>query len=115
MKTPASDPELEEAYRQARAGLAHFLAELKKDEPEKWYILKLRVEREGHVEYLWTEDVKETAQGFSGILINTPVEITSIKKGDRVTGGREAMVDWAIIRGDDREGGFTQTVLEKRR
>ena len=113
----SADPEMNQAYEDARKSVSDFVAALGERKPGYWYLLKMRIEAEDEVEHIWVDSVSYKEGVFSGMIANEPYRITSMKMGDTVRSSADDISDWAIL--DDKDeltaGGFTIAVMEKKR
>ena len=106
-----ADARLQQAVRQAQAGLDGFVARLSKPSPESRFAIKGTFPTDQGPEYLWVRDPAYRDGIFTGILDQAPIVYRLFKKGDTVRVARSAVVDTLIITGDKREGGFTDEAL----
>jgi uncharacterized protein YegJ (DUF2314 family) len=65
------------------------------------------------VEYMWVSDVEFDGKKITGVLLNQPDSIKSVKQGDKITASPSQIVDWAYSMMGEVCGGFT--IQEMRR
>lgn len=65
------------------------------------------------VEYMWVSDVEFDGKKLTGVLLNEPDSIKSVKQGDKVTASPSQIVDWVYSMMGEVCGGFT--IQEMRR
>lgn len=111
-----SDPDMAQAYLDARNSVDDFILLMKKDGPTKRYLVKFRVEADGIVEHMWGDLVKLSGDSFEGRLVNQPAKIKSIKIGDALTAPKSTISDWAVLSDKDEiiAGGFTIKVMQRK-
>jgi uncharacterized protein YegJ (DUF2314 family) len=66
------------------------------------------------VEHMWLSDIEFDGEVISATLINSPNEITSVKKGDQITLRKDQIEDWMYVMAGRVYGGFTIQVLRAR-
>ena len=108
------DPVLAAACREARSRVQTFLDALKSPKADYRYLVKVRVQADGHVEHMWLEPVSFDGTLLSGPIANEPLKITSIKMGSTAKEKPEEISDWVILdaAGEISSGGFTQKAME---
>ena len=113
----ASDAVLNKAYTDARNTVQDFISQLASANPDHRYLVKVRLEAEGHVEHVWLEPVRYEDGNFRGSIANAPVKITSLKKGDVVEAKPTEISDWVVLDGAGAiaAGGFTQKAMNSHR
>jgi len=62
---------------------------------------------------MWVEVLALPAGVAEGRLLNDPVHVRGIRKGDTVRDPTTSLGDWIYNDGDSRRGGFTEAVLRK--
>lgn len=65
------------------------------------------------VEYMWVSDIEFDGKKITGVLLNEPDSIKSVKQGDKITASPSQIVDWAYSIMGEVCGGFT--IQEMRR
>jgi len=63
--------------------------------------------RNDAVEHMWLSDIDFDGDLISATLLNSPNEISSVKKGDQITLGRDQIEDWMYVMDGRVYGGFT--------
>jgi uncharacterized protein YegJ (DUF2314 family) len=113
----ASDPVLNKAYADARSTVQDFISQLARARPDYRYLVKVRIEAQGHVEHVWLEPVRYENGNFYGTIANAPVKITSLGKGDAAQAKPDEISDWVVLNdsGVIAAGGFTQKAMESHR
>lgn len=108
------DAVLTKATGDARSTIQNFISRLASPKPNYRYLVKARIEADGHVEHVWLEPVRYENGVFRGSIANAPVKITSMRIGDMAQTKPNEISDWVIL--DDTsaiaEGGFTQKAME---
>ncbi|MGV3661981.1 MAG: DUF2314 domain-containing protein [Prosthecobacter sp.] len=113
---PSDDPELLAAYQKARDTLIHFVNALEKPDPQKRYLLKVKLIEGGQTEQVWLEPVRWMEPGLKGVLAVDPVFIKNYKKGDVIHPLPGEVSDWVILSEDGtKEGGLTEDLVQRRR
>jgi uncharacterized protein YegJ (DUF2314 family) len=105
------------AYAEARSSVEEFIRQLRIPKEDHRYLVKMKVEANGHIEHMWTEPVRYEGGLFLGALANKPAKITSLKPGDVIKAKPAEISDWVILgdKGAVLAGGFTQKAMEKHR
>ncbi len=62
-------------------------------------------------EYMWVKAESANAQNATGVLLNSPAHVKSIKKGHRVTIQFEDIADWAFMEKGEQKGMFVERIL----
>lgn len=68
-------------------------------------------EPEPIVEHMWVNEIDFDGDTISGVLINTPNELTNVNNGDAVTIPLTQISDWLIICEGKPYGGYTMQVM----
>ncbi len=68
-------------------------------------------EEEPLVEHMWVNDINFDGDTISGVLINSPNELTNIEEGDEVAVPLNQISDWLIICEGQPYGGYTLQVM----
>ena len=107
------DPVLVAGCREARSSVQTFLDALKSPKADYRYLVKVRVQADGHVEHMWIEPVSFDGNLLSGPIANEPLKITSVKMGSIAMAKPEEISDWVILgaAGEISSGGFTQKAM----
>lgn len=66
-----------------------------------------RTDDNPEVEQMWVGEVEYDGQTLSGILMNSPIGLASVKEGDRVEAPFSDLSDWMFTSGKFAYGGFT--------
>lgn len=127
-----NDPELEQAKRNARKTFGYFWRELAWERRRIVPALDVACVKapftdgtppgtpasqqtdKPQVEEMWTDDVDFDGQAVSGVLLNSPNWLTSVKQGDevRIPGGR--ISDWMYVIDGQVFGAHTVQVMRSR-
>ena len=79
------------------------------------YSLKVKVEADGHVEFMWLNELQYTTGKFIGKINNDPMWIESYKIGDEYKSHVNDVNDWLIVNEDGTmEGGYTIELMARR-
>lgn len=73
--------------------------------------VKARFRSGSVVEHMWLTSVRETAEGFTGELINEPYRLVGYRSGQQLTVAASAVSDWAYVEDGVLVGGFTLRVM----
>lgn len=65
-------------------------------------------------EHIWLNNIIQKDSVYYGIVSNVPVNITTVKYGDRVKIIKEDISDWSFMDGDTLRGGYTIKALRSR-
>ena len=109
------DEAMVSAMENARKSLAFFIAALRAEKPEdsEFEIKKAFVDGD-NAEHLWISDVAFDGKNFKGTINNKPVEVQSVKLGQRVTVTPEEVSDWMFVKDGKLVGGYTTRVFYAR-
>jgi uncharacterized protein YegJ (DUF2314 family) len=66
------------------------------------------------VEHMWLSDIEFDGDVISATLINSPNDVTSVRKGDQITLRKDQIEDWMYVIEGRVYGGFTVQVLRAR-
>jgi len=121
------DPEMLAAFDQARATFKYFWREMAwerqrivpalglacvkvsvEDPPE------LKSDPEESAEHMWLDEVDFDGRTVSGILINTPMWLKSVKEGDKIATPLNEISDWMYAVRDKVYGAHTVNLLRSR-
>jgi len=107
------DPRLKAAVSQARRSWPDFVTAFEERQPEQHFAVKARIGDDESFEFMWLT-VTGLEHGFIyGRLDNDPIELTSIRCGDRVRVPLKDLNDWLYTHGEQMTGGFTIEVLRR--
>lgn len=111
----SDDPEMERAWKKARATLPQFVEALSEEaNGDSEFFVKKRFDEDGQSEHLWLSNIRVKGRQFVGIVGNDPQVVTNVQAGDRASVAFDEISDWMIQTGDEIQGGFTSQVLMKR-
>lgn len=96
---PDADPVMQRAFTVAAEGLDRFLQTWRLGAPtNQGFAVKVGIRQDGQTEYVWINDLSETADGsFAGRINNHPAWIRSVRFGERWTFKRADIVDWLYL------------------
>lgn len=106
--------EMNAAIAQARATLDDFLKLAKK--PPKGadgFKLKVMVVDGDSTEHLWVTPFRQERKGFSGVIVNEPELVSSVKYGEKYAFTRDQISDWGYSLDGKQKGSYTVCVLFK--
>lgn len=107
------DPRLKAAVARARRTWRQFESAFEERRPDQNFAVKARIGSNDNFEYMWLS-VTGIENGFIyGKLDNDPVELTSIRCGDKVRVALRELNDWLFTDGERMHGGFTIEVLRR--
>jgi uncharacterized protein YegJ (DUF2314 family) len=107
------DPRLKAAVSRARRSWSEFVSAFEERQPEQHFAVKSRIGDEETFEFMWLT-VTGLENGYIyGRLDNDPIELTSIRCGDRVRVPLKDLNDWLYTSGEQMIGGYTIEVLRK--
>jgi uncharacterized protein YegJ (DUF2314 family) len=123
-----SDPEMQRAYAAARAAFRYFWCEVALDRHRIVPALELAgvkapfsdgKERSGtddtpEAEHLWLSEVDFDGRSVSGVVLNTPNWLTTVKEGDSVRIPLGRISDWIYAISGEAYGGYTVNLLRSR-
>lgn len=109
----SDDPRLKAAVAQARRHWPEFVARFEERQPDQTFSVKARIGDANAAEFMWVSVTGLENGWIYGRLDNDPIEITSIRCGDRVRIRVADLNDWLYTDGDDMTGGYTIEVLRK--
>ena len=106
------DPRFNEAQALARQSVAEFIAAFQRAGPQqRSFAIKVAVIDGSQIEYFWV-DLESFANGqFTGYIGNEPVDVHSVRRGDRVVIDMERITDWMYVDRGHLVGGFTLRAL----
>ena len=107
------DPRLKAAVARAQRTWSQFEAAFEERRQDQNFAVKARIGTRDTFEYMWLT-VTGIENGFVyGKLDNDPVELVSIRCGDKVRVGLRELNDWLYTDGDEMHGGYTIEVLRR--
>jgi uncharacterized protein YegJ (DUF2314 family) len=65
------------------------------------------------VEHMWVSDVEFDGTTLTGVLLNDPHELQSVRAGDSVSSGLDRLADWMYVIAPFVYGGFTVDVIRR--
>jgi uncharacterized protein YegJ (DUF2314 family) len=107
------DPRLIAAVAKARKRWPQFERAFENRQPNQSFSVKARIGNDHIAEFMWITVTGMENGWIYGRLDNDPIEITSIRCGDRVRVPFGDVNDWLIIDGQTVIGGFTIDVLRQ--
>ena len=106
-----SDPAMNAAIDKARATLPNFISALGEDNPSReLFGIKMKVQDEFGRAYVWIVDVKLEDDLFTGILVNTPRHVRTVKAGQTLQVSSSKISDWSYVENGKLVGGYTMRV-----
>jgi uncharacterized protein YegJ (DUF2314 family) len=123
-----SDPEMQGAYEQARATFRYFWREVAWEHRRIIPGLDLacvkapfsdvgrdsRATDSDDVEHMWLGEVEFDGQFISGVLLNAPNALKSVKEGDPARIPVGEISDWMYVIGGDVSGAYTVNLMRSR-
>jgi uncharacterized protein YegJ (DUF2314 family) len=107
------DPRLKAAVAKARRRWQQFVTAFEERRPDQTFSVKARIGDSDCYEFMWLTVTGLENGIIYGRLDNDPVELTTIRCGDRVRVPVKELNDWLYTDGDDMHGGFSIEVLRK--
>lgn len=107
------DPRLKAAVNRARKRWPEFVTAFEQRHSGQTFAVKARIGDGEVFEFMWLHVTGLENGWIYGRLDNDPIELTSIRCGDRVRVHMEDLNDWLFTDGDQVTGGFTIEVLRK--
>ena len=108
-----NDPRLKTAVAKARKRWPEFVKHFEERQPEQTFSVKARIGDNEAAEFMWVSVTGLENGWIYGRLDNDPIELTSIRCGDRVRVRVADLNDWLYTAGERMVGGFTIEVLRK--
>ena len=105
--------EVNRAMEVARERWPEFVAAFARIGPDGNALVKGKFSEGDQSEYMWLKAETACAQSATGILLNSPAYVKSIRKGRLVTIQFEDIADWAYIEDGDQKGMFVERILRK--
>ena len=123
-----SDPEMRRAYEQARSTFRYFWRELAWERRRIVPALDLacvkapfsdgpsqhRTKGSPEVEQMWLNEIDFDGQFVSGILLNEPNRLKSVKVGDSAQFTLDHITDWMYVVDGEVYGAFTVNLIRSR-
>ena len=106
---PRDDPDMKQAYREARDTVEAFITSLRNPTPTQGYFaVKIRLSDAcgDDDEYVWLRDVSYNDLAFTGEMSSVPAG-PSYKVGDRYRVDKNDIYDWMIVDNGNLVGGYT--------
>jgi len=112
---PAIDPMLEAATRQAQKSIGEFTAHLKEPASgQSDFSIKVAVNDDGIVHYLWLQKVSYQDSRFTGVLAGDAQGLKGHHPGEVITVPAEEIFDWMYVERGKLIGGFTLRAIRER-
>ena len=107
------DPRLKAAVAKARKRWPELVQAFECRRPEQSFSVKARIGDDNAAEFMWVSVTGLEHGWIYGRLDNDPIELTTIRCGDRVRVHVSDLNDWLYTDGDEMFGGFTIEVLRR--
>jgi uncharacterized protein YegJ (DUF2314 family) len=107
------DPRLKAAVSRARRTWSQFESAFEERRADQNFAVKARIGNDDDFEFMWLTVTGIENGIIYGKLDNDPVELTSVRCGDRVRVPVRELNDWLYTDGEHMQGGFTIEVLRK--
>lgn len=109
---PADNAPLLLARNAARESLGHFWSAQRKGGRASDFSLKVTFDTpQGQQEHIWTNAIQRDGDTITGVIANTPLNVPSLRPGQRVIIDPARIYDWAYTRDGKLYGHFTSRVL----
>jgi uncharacterized protein YegJ (DUF2314 family) len=108
------DPQLKAAVAEANGRFDEFLSALADRRPSDTFAVKAPFTDDFGREYMWVAVSAVDGSHIYGRLDNDPATVRTVKRGQPVRVSRTLLNDWLIVRGAERVGGFTVTLIERK-
>lgn len=103
-----SDKAMEQAVQQAQRTLGKFMAALTNPKPgQTGFAVKKRCIEGNQCEHIWLADVHFDGRVLRGKVDNNPVDVKSLRVGQKVTVRPEEISDWMYVENGRLVGGYT--------
>lgn len=103
-----SDKAMEQAVHQAQRSLGKFMAALTSPKPgQTGFAVKRRCIAGDKCEHIWLADLHFDGRVLRGRVDNNPVDIKSLRVGQKVTVRPEEISDWMYVENGQLVGGYT--------
>ncbi|WP_439628078.1 DUF2314 domain-containing protein [Gemmata sp.] len=122
-----SDPEMQRAYAAARESFRYLWREIARDRQRIVPALGLAAvkapftdgprkggEKNPEVEHMWLSEIDFDGEHVSGVLVNSPNWLRSVKEGDPARLPIDQISDWMYAISGESYGGFTVNLLRSR-
>jgi len=111
---PRDDPDMHQAYREARDTVGTFIARLRNPTPtQDYFAVKIRLRGDSGDEYIWLRDVSYDELAFTGEMSSAP-GVPPYKLGDRYRVDKNDIYDWMIVDNGSLVGGYTIRVARRK-
>ncbi|HEY0661385.1 MAG TPA: DUF2314 domain-containing protein [Lysobacter sp.] len=108
------DPDMKEAFQQARRGLDDFLATWRNPPAGVAdFSVKVGVTEGENTEYFWISPFREESGAFVGIVNNSPQLVSSVDLGGEITFAKGQIVDWLYNDQGKMVGNYTACAMLK--
>lgn len=111
---PDDDPQLTAAVSEANRRFDEFLDAFAHRSDADQFAVKARFMDDYGREYMWLTVTAVDGSHIFGQLDNDPATVRAIRRGQPVRVPRAGLNDWLFTKGEQRVGGFTVSVLERR-
>jgi uncharacterized protein YegJ (DUF2314 family) len=108
-----NDPRLKVAVAKARKQWPQFVTAFENRHSDQTFSIKARIGNDAMAEFMWVAVTGLENGWIYGRLDNDPIELESIRCGDRVRVHIRELNDWLFTDGDQVKGGFTIDVLRR--
>ena len=116
------DAEMNAAMQTARSKFSEFWSEVSADRRRAKPVLELAIIKAhfsdtgtpSNQEMMWLDNVEFDGTTISGHLLNEPIHVHSLRKGQRVSFPLDQLGDWFYVRDGRAVGGFTERLLRSR-
>jgi uncharacterized protein YegJ (DUF2314 family) len=103
-----SDKAMHQAVHQAQRSMGKFMAALTKPQPgQTGFSVKKRCIEGNKCEHIWLTDLHFDGRVLSGKVDNNPVDVKSLRLGQKVTVRPEEVSDWMYVENGRLVGGYT--------
>ena len=114
-RVPRGDPDMEAAFRKARATLDQFLKIIRERRRTiTSYAVKVPIRQGDRTEYFWINELQQRDERFIGRISNAPRSVTNVSEGQRISFERRDIVDWLYRENGRMFGNYTACALIKR-
>lgn len=114
VSVPDDDPQLTAAVSEANRRFDEFLHAFADRGTADRFAVKARFMDDYGREYMWLTVTAVDGSHIYGQLDNDPATVRAIRRGQSVRVPRAGLNDWLFTKGEQRVGGFTVSVLERR-
>ena len=106
------EEKMEQAIKEARATLDHFLERFRNPKPgDEFFGVKVKIEDENGVEHFWLADLKLATEPYSGVIDNEPGIVKNVKYGQTYSFTKDDISDWEYMSNGVMHGNYTLKVL----